>query len=60
LDQLLGAKLGQVELLGDRPDNVFLGHGSDAPAAFSMGSAWWLKPPKNGRKTRRKPRPDKH
>ena len=34
LDPLLGTELGQVELFGDRPDDVFLGHGSDAPTAF--------------------------
>jgi len=39
LHQFLRAKLGKVDLLGDRPDNVFLGHGSDAPAAKPSLSA---------------------
>ena len=60
LDQFPGPELREVELFGDRPDNVFLGHGSDAPATLRTAPPEGQNEPETGRKNRRKPKPDKH
>ena len=60
LDEFPRAKLGTIELLGARPDDVFLGHGCRAPAGRPGGPPWLVASPFDGSKMRRKPRPDKH